>query len=421
MSIRSEQDVTFGRIYASAYDTKVGSSSPLRVLRHRNFRTFFFGMTASLTGTWMQNVAQSWLLYRLTKSELMLGAAGFLAHFPTLLLGPIGGVVADRFERRKIVLIAQTLFLLQAILLAALTLTGYVTVPWVLGLAAFQGLVDAFDRPARQAMLIQLAGADDLLGAISLNSVMFNAARVIGPSIGGLVVARFGEGIAFSVNAVSFLAVLGGLLALKLPAFRSEVDKHPLDHLMEGFRYIVQAPKVWPPLAISAALNTAAAPIFVLLPFFADDLYGKGSAGVGFLTASMGVGAIIGTLGLASRTSNEGLSGVIFAGSLTLGAAMCAFALSPAFALSLAAMFAIGYSIMRQNASSNTQVQTMIDESFRGRVMGVYSMTNVGVLPIGSLAGGALAQRYGAQWTVFACGLLCLLAAFAFRRWSDRS
>jgi predicted MFS family arabinose efflux permease len=378
-------------------------------------------MTASLVGTWMQNVAQSWLIYRLTHSEFMLGAVGFLAHFPTLLLGPIGGVIADRFERRKIVVIAQSLFLVQATLLAVLTLTGYVTVPWVLGLAAFQGLVDVVDRPARQAMLIQLAGADDLLSAISLNSVMFNAARVIGPSIAGIVIARFGEGIAFSANAVSFLAVLVSLLALRLPAFQMDTDKHPLDHLIEGLRYVVQSPKVWPLLAISSAVNAAAGPVFVLLPFFADATFGKGSAGVGFLTASMGVGAIIGTLGLASRRTNEGLPGVIFTGSLTLGAAIALFAWSPAFALSMAAMFVIGYSIMRQNASTNTQVQTMIDESFRGRVMGVYSMTNVGVLPIGSLAGGALAQSFGAQWTVFACGVLCVLAAFAFRRWSART
>jgi predicted MFS family arabinose efflux permease len=378
-------------------------------------------MTASLVGTWIQNVAQSWLIYRLTHSEFMLGAVGFLAHFPTLLLGPIGGVIADRFERRKIVVIAQSLFLVQATLLAVLTLTGYVTVPWVLGLAAFQGLVDVVDRPARQAMLIQLAGADDLLSAISLNSVMFNAARVIGPSVAGIVIARFGEGIAFSANAVSFLAVLVSLVALRLPVFQPDTDKHPLDHLMEGLRYVVQSPNVWPLLAISSAVNVAAAPVFVLLPFFADATFGKGSAGVGFLMASMGVGAIIGTLGLASRRTNEGLPGVIFTGSLTLGAAIALFAWSPAFALSMAAMFVIGYSIMRQNASTNTQVQTMIDESFRGRVMGVYSMTNVGVLPIGSLAGGALAQSFGAQWTVFACGVLCVLAAFAFRRWSART
>lgn len=377
-------------------------------------------MTASLTGTWMQNVAQSWLIYRLTHSELLLGVTGFLAHFPTLLLGPIGGVIADRFERREIVILAQSLFLLQAVTLAVLTLTGRVTVPWVLALAGFQGLVDVIDRPARQAMLIQLAGAEDLLGAISLNSVMFNAARVIGPSVAGVIVARFGEGIAFSINAVSFLAILLSLFSLRLPPTAAAPNKHPLDHLTEGLQYLRRSPKVWPLLGISSAVNLAAAPAFVLLPFFADAAFGRGSEGVGFLTASMGVGATIGTLGLASRRTNAGLAGVTFFESVLLGLALAALAWAPAFSLALAAMFVIGYSIMRQNAATNTQVQTMIDESFRGRVMGVYSMTNVGVLPIGSLAGGAFAQSIGAPWTVFASGALCIAAALAFRHWSAR-
>lgn len=377
-------------------------------------------MTASLTGTWMQNVAQSWLIYRLTHSELLLGLTGFLAHFPTLLLGPVGGVIADRFERRQVVIVAQSLFLLQAVLLAALTLTGRITVAWVLALAGFQGIVDVFDRPARQAMLIQLAGAEDLLGAISLNSVMFNAARVAGPSAAGLIVARFGEGVAFSINAVSFLAILLSLFLLRLPAAPPAPDKHPLEHLMDGLKYLRRSPKVWPLLGISAAVNLAAAPAFVLLPFFSDANFGRGSAGVGFLTAAMGAGAIVGTLGLASRGTNAGLAKVTFFESVVLGLALAGLAWAPRFPLALAAMFAIGYSIMRQNAATNTQVQTMIDESFRGRVMGVYSMTNVGVLPVGSLGGGALAQALGASWTVFACGALCIAAAFSFRYWSAR-
>lgn len=378
-------------------------------------------MTASLTGTWMQNVAQSWLIYRLTHSEWLLGLTGFLAHFPTLLLGPLGGVLADRFERRRIVIVAQSLFLVQAVMLAALTLTGLITVPWVLALAGFQGLVDVIDRPARQAMLIQLAGAEDLLGAISLNSVMFNAARVIGPSVAGVIVARFGEGIAFSINAVSFLAILVSLFLLRLPpAAAAAADKHPLEHLAEGFAYLRRSPKVWPLLGISSAVNLAAAPALVLLPFFADAEFGRGSAGVGFLTAAMGLGAIIGTLGLASRPTNAGLAKVTFFESLVLGLALAALAWAPLFLLAMLAMFALGYSIMRQNAATNTQVQTMIEESFRGRVMGVYSMTNVGVLPVGSLGGGALAQAIGAPWTVFACGVLCVAAAFAFRHWSAR-
>jgi predicted MFS family arabinose efflux permease len=388
---------------------------PFRALRHRNFRVFFLGQLTSLTGTWMQNVAQSWLVYRLTHSELLLGTAGFLAHLPTLALGTVGGVVADRYNRRKIVLLTQTLFLLQSATLAALTLAGLVTTAHVLALALFGGLVDAFDRPARQAMLVNLAAKDDLLSAISLNSLMFNAARVLGPSIGGIAVAALGEGVCFTINSISFLAVLASLLALRLPPEpRPPTLADPLRHLIDGFRYAWRTRDAAALLGLNAVVNLAVAPVWVLLPVFSDSTFHRGAAGVGLLTASMGAGAVIGMIGLASRGHQRGLLGVIFASGLTLAFAQAIFAASTVFALSAAAMALIGFGVMRMNGAINTELQTHVPEEMRGRMMGLFATANVGVIPIGSLGGGALAQAFGAPTVVAGGALICAIAAVAF-------
>ena len=386
-----------------------------RALRHRNFRLFFIGQTTSLVGTWMQNVALTWLVYRLSHSELLLGTTGFLTHLPTLILGPVGGVVADRMDRRQIVLLCQGLFLLQAVLLAALTLTGQVTVAHVMGLAFFQGLVDAFDRPARQSLLVHLAGREDLLNAVSLNSLMYNTARVIGPSIGGVMVAAFGEGVCFSANSLSFLAVLGSLLLVKVPPAEPASDTSALAHLKEGFRYVSREGHARRMLLLNAVVNLAVAPIWVVLPHFADSVFHRGSSGVGFLTASMGLGAVIGMLGLAARKSTAGLRHVAFTNVLLLGGAMAGFAFSPAFALSALLMALLGFSVMRMNGATNTELQSRVPEVLRGRVMGFFAMANVGVLPLGSLGGGALAETVGASWVVLGGGAICIVAAVVFR------
>jgi MFS family permease len=391
-----------------------------RALRHRNFRLFFMGQTTSLVGTWMQNVALTWLVYRLSHSELLLGFTGFLTHLPTLILGPVGGVVADRVDRRKIVILCQALFLLQAVLLAGLTLTGRVTVAHVMGLAFFQGLVDAFDRPARQSLLVHLAGREDLLNAVSLNSLMYNTARVIGPSIGGVMVAAFGEGICFSVNSLSFLAVLGSLFLVTAPPAEPSSDSSALAHLKEGFRYVSQEAHARRMLLLNGVVNLAVAPIWVVLPHFADSVFHRGSSGVGFLTASMGLGAVVGMLGLAARTTTVGLRSLAFWSVLLLGGAMAAFAFSPLFALSAAMMALLGFSVMRMNGATNTELQSRVPEALRGRVMGFFAMANVGVLPLGSLGGGALAETVGASWVVLGGGLICILAAVVFR-WREAS
>ncbi len=363
----------------------------------------------------MQNVGQSWLVYRLTGSELMVGLLGFCAHGPVLLLGPLAGLTADRRSRYRIVLLTQAAFLVQAVLLATLTLTGRITATHVFLLAGVWGVINAFDIPARQSLYIHMVGGQDLLNAIALNSVVFNTARVAGPAIGGLVIAVAGEGVCFSINAATFLAVLGSLFLLRLPPLEPESRDTPWRHLREGFRYVASHQPVLALLAINAAMNVTRAPAVALAPFFADAIFGRGSEGLGVLTAAAGLGAVAGTLGLARRTAARGLPGVVFSSALATGACLVLFAWSPAFWSSLLIFGLIGFNHMRQNASANTLIQTLIPDAYRGRVMALYSMTVVGVLPLGHLAGGAVAEHIGPRWTVFWGGLICAVAALAFR------
>jgi len=278
-----------------------------RALRHRNFRLFIGGQIVSLIGTWMQNVAQSWLVYRLTHSELLLGTAWFCAQIAVFALGPLGGIAADRFSRQKVVIVTQTLSMLQAFALAALTLSGRVQVWHVLALAGLLGVINAFDMPGRQALVIQMTSKEDLINAISLNSAVFNAARVVGPAIAGLLLAVVSEGTCFLINGVSFLAVIACLLAMRLPP--AEVREHApmLQHLADGFRYAANHSGVRRVLMLMGAATLAGMPALVLMPFFADDIFHRGSRGLGILMGAMGTGAVIGTLTLARRTRLSGL------------------------------------------------------------------------------------------------------------------
>jgi MFS family permease len=269
--------------------------------------------------------------------------------------------------------------------------------------------------PARQSLIIHMASKEDLLNAISLNSAIFNAARIVGPGIAGFLVAAFGEGVCFFVNGLSFLAVIGSLLAMRLPAAPRRTPDSPWSHLVDGFRYAYRNTHVRLLLEIMAATTICGMPALVLMPFFADDMFHRGAQGLGFLMGAMGVGAVVGTLVLAGRAQVSGLHSVIFFSSLTLGASFALFALSPYFYVSLAIMPVIGFSVMRQMASANTLIQSLIPDEYRGRIMALYSMTVVGLGPLGSLAAGALAHAVGVRVTVLAGGLLCLLAAFVFR------
>ncbi len=390
-----------------------------RALRHHNFRLFISGQIISLVGTWMQNVAQSWLVYRLTHSELLLGTAWFCSQIAVFALGPLGGLAADRFSRHKLVILTQTLSMLQAVALAALTLSGRVQVWHVLALAAVLGTINAFDMPGRQALVIQMTSKEDLINAISLNSAVFNAARVVGPGVAGLVVAAVGEGMCFLLNAASFLAVIGCLLAMRLPRFEPQATDSPWKHLVDGFRYAGRHQGVRRVLGLMAAATLSGMPGLVLMPFFADAIFHRGSQGLGFLMGAMGTGAVIGTLVLARRTRVSGLPRVMVYSGLAVGAAYLVFAASPSFYLSLAIMPLIGYSVMRQMASANTTIQTLIPDEYRGRIMALYAMTVVGLGPFGSLAAGALAERIGARGTVALGGVLALAASAAFG-WSLR-
>jgi len=385
-----------------------------RALRHRNFRLFIGGQIVSLIGTWMQNVAQSWLVYRLTHSELLLGTAWFCAQIAVFALGPLGGIAADRFSRQRVVIVTQTLSMLQAFALAALTLSGRVQVWQVLALAGLLGVINAFDMPGRQALVIQMTSKEDLINAISLNSAVFNAARVVGPAVAGLLLAVIGEGTCFLINGFSFLAVILSLTAMRLPPASPAAHLGMWRHLVDGFRYAGNHSAVRRVLALMGAATLAGMPGLVLMPFFADDIFHRGSRGLGILMGAMGTGAVIGTLTLARRTRLSGLGNVMVFSGLITGICYLAFAFSPSYYLSLAVMPLIGYSVMRQMASANTTIQTLIPDEYRGRIMALYSMTVVGLGPFGSLAAGALAGRFGARATMGAGGVLALASSFVF-------
>ena len=396
-----------------------GGTPAFRALRHRNFRLFVGGQMVSLIGTWMQNVAQSWLVYRLTHSELLLGTAWFCSQIAVFALGPLGGLAADRFSRHKLVVLTQTCSMIQAFALAVLTLSGRVTVRDILVLAVMLGAINAFDMPGRQSLLIQMTSKDDLLSAISINSAVFNAARSVGPGIAGLLVAWLGEGVCFFLNGLSFLAVIGSLLAMRLQPFERKAEASPWSHLIDGFRYARQHTEVRRVLSVMAAATFANMPVLVLAPVFADQIFHRGSQGLGFLMAALGLGAVVGTLGLARRAQAANLEPIIAYSGMAMGLASMAFAFSPWFALSLVIMPLIGYSVFRQMASANTTIQTLILDAYRGRIMSMYGMTIVGLGPFGSLAAGALAGRFGARATTLLGGALAITSSAAFA-WAIR-
>ena len=383
-----------------------------RALRHRNFRLYITGMAVSLAGTAMQQLAQSWLVYRLTRSEWMLGLTWFCANIPVLLVSPLAGLAADHWPRRRIVLVTQSIAMVQAVLLAALTLTGAVRVWHVLVLAGVLGLTNAFDIPGRQALFIRLVGREDLLNAISLNSATFNSARVFGPSLAGFIVAAWGEGACFTLNSLSFLAVLASLVAMDVQEEASpHTQENALHRLRSGFLLAWNTRPLRSVLLVCGTISLAIAPAITLAPMFADALFHRGSEGLGLLTGAMGVGAILGTLSLARRRAAHGLPGVILMSAAILAAALAIFAWSPSYWVCLGAMPFIGMAVMRHNAATNTTIQLSIPDQYRGRVMSLYSMMVIGMFPVGSLVSGALADQLGSRFTVFLGAIACLGAA----------
>jgi MFS family permease len=390
-------------------------SVAFRALRHRNFQLFFGGQLISLIGTWMQTIAQAWLVYRLTGSAAQLGLIGFAGQIPVFLMAPVGGAVADRFSRHKIVIGMQVSSMLLAFALAFLTLAHVVQVWHIFLLAALLGVVNAFDIPARQAFIVDMVGREDLLNAIALNSSMFNGARVVGPAVAGLIVAAVGEGWCFFVNAVSYLAVIAGLLLMKVPrAAPSPRAASAVADIVEGFRFVYGTVPILALLLLLGLVSLVGLPYTILMPIFADKILHSGATGLGILMGFSGVGAMFGALMLAARRGVHGLGNWVAYSAAAFGASLIVFSFSRSLWLSAALLVPVGFAMMVEMAASNTLIQAMVPDRLRGRVMAVYSMMFMGMAPLGALAAGFIAEGLGAPWTVAIGGGVCVLGAAFF-------
>ena len=389
-----------------------------RALRHRNYRLFFVGQGISLVGSWLTRVATSWLVYRLTGSALLLGLVAFASQIPTFVLSPFAGVLVDRWNRHRILVGTQVVAMVQSALLAAFALSGTITVAHVFALSILQGLVNALDMPARQSFVVEMVESrEDLPNAIALNSSLVNSARLIGPSVGGVLIAAVGEGWCFAIDAVSYLAVIGSLLAMRVrPRPPQAARARVLAQLREGAAYAASFGPIRAILLLLALVSVTGVPYLVLAPIFAAEVLHGGPHTLGLLMASTGVGALCGALWLASRNTVLGLGRVLVATSSLMGAGLMGYALSQWLWLSIAFLFAVGAGMVLAMGASNTILQTVVDEDKRGRVMGLYAMAFFGMAPFGSLAAGALAERFGAPATVLACGAATLVGVALFAR-----
>ncbi len=358
----------------------------LRALRHRNYQLFFAGQLISLIGTWMDQVAEAWLVYRLTGSALLLGTVAFASQIPVFLLAPIGGALADRYDRRKILIATQSAMMFLTFILAWVTLSHRVKIWQVVALAALTGVVNAVDLPARQAFVVDMVSRADLVNAIALNSSMFNGARIIGPALAGIVVAAIGEGWCFFANGVSFIAVIAGLALMKMNRPRLAIEGSPLENIIEGFKFVAQSGPVRALMLLLGLVSFTAMPYAVLMPLFADKILHGGAQALGLLMGCSGLGALGGAITLAMRKSLKGLSAWVAISCAGFGVALLAFSFSRLLWLSAVLLVPAGFCMMIQMASSNTLIQSMVPDRLRGRVMSVYAMTFMGMAPLGALA-----------------------------------
>jgi MFS family permease len=397
-------------------ETKKERPRITRALRSRNYRLFFSGQTVSLIGTWITRVATSWLVYRLTGSVLLLGVVGFCGQIPTLVLAPFTGVLVDRADRHRILVVTQVLSMLQSFALAALVFTDQITVAWILALQIAQGIINSFDTPARQAFVVEMVDdRADLPNAIALNSSMVNVSRILGPSIGGIVIAAVGEGWCFFADGVSYIAVIASLLLMnvvrktKAPRTTSAVQE-----LGDGFRYVARFSPVRFALTLLSLVSIMGMPYTVLMPDIATRLLHGGAHTLGFLMTASGVGALFGAFYLASRPSVLGLGRVMALSTAVFGGGLIAFSFSRVLWLSLLILPVVGAGMMVTMAATNTIIQTIVEEHLRGRVMAFYTMAFLGTAPIGSLLAGVIAHRIGTTPTITIGGTCCLLAAAWF-------
>ncbi|MGA3222814.1 MAG: MFS transporter [Acidobacteriaceae bacterium] len=394
-----------------------GISHAWRALRHRNFRLFFSGQSVSLIGTWMTRVATSWLVYRLTGSALLLGLVGFMGQIPTFLLAPFAGVWVDRLNRRNVLLWTQALAAVQSLLLAALTLSRRITIGEILVLSAFQGLINAFDMPGRQAFMVQMVEQrQDLGNAIAINSSMVNMARLVGPSLAGLVIAGFGEGYCFLIDGLSYFAVIASLALMQVKPLpgRGDAVSSMATQLKEGWLYVSRFAPVRTILLLFALVSLMGIPYVVLMPIFAAQVLHGGPHTLGLLMGASGVGALISALSLAVRKTVLGLGRMIPIAALAFGVGLILFGLSRVLWLSMFMMLFTGFGMMQGMAASNTIIQTVVPEDRRGRVMSYYTMAFVGMAPFGSLLAGGLAHKLGAPHTVIITGAVVILGGLWF-------
>ncbi len=400
----------------SRFAVSKGLKSTFRALHHRNYRLFFGGQGISLIGTWMQQIAINWLVYRLTHSAFLLGVVGFTGRIPTFLFASFAGVLVDRWNRHRILVVTQTLSMIQALILALLVLTDRIAIWHIISLSVCLGLINTLDMPARQSFIVDMIEKkEDMGNAIALNSSMFNGARLVGPSIAGILISTVGEGICFLLNGLSFVAVIISLLAMKITPKKKEKERTPVwQGLKEGFVYAFAFPPIRSILLLLALVSLVGMPYMVLMPVFARDILHGGAHTLGFLMAASGCGALVGAIYLASRKGILGLGRLIVIASSLFGIGLIILSFSRVFWLSLLLMTLTGFGMMVQNTSSNTVLQTIVEEDKRGRVMSFYTMAFMGMVPLGSLLAGSLAHIIGAPETIMMGGISCILGSVMF-------
>ncbi len=387
-----------------------------RALSHRNYRLFFGGQSISLIGTWMQQIAVSWLAYRLTDSAVGLGVVGFSTRIPALVFAPFTGVLADRWNRHRTLVVTQTLSMIQALILAALVLTELITIWEVIVLSLFLGTINALDVPVRQSFIVDMVeSGEDLSNAIALNSTMVNGARLIGPSVAGVLIAAVGEGMCFLLNGLSFIAVIAALRAMIVrPKEKTAQGQRIWQELKEGFTYAFGSLPIRALILLLAVISLMGMPYVVLMPIFADKILHGGPRTLGFLMGATGIGALLGALYLASRKNAVGLMKVVVFASGIFGAGLIILSLSRQLHFALFILVVIGFGMIIEMAATNTLLQTIVDEDKRGRIMSFYTMAFMGMVPFGSLLAGSLADTIGTPETIMLCGICCILGSLVF-------
>lgn len=392
---------------------RLGDFSAIRgAFSNRNFAVYAAGNSVSLIGLWVQRLAVGWLTWKLTESGFWLGAVAFADLFPVVILGPFAGVVADRVDRRRISIVCQSLALLQASVLCALTALGWITVELLLGLTLLLGIIVAFHQPARLSLVPSLVRPEDLTAAVAISSVMFNMARFVGPAVAGILITTLGIAPAFGINAATYLAMIAALLTLRLaPQERPATRRGFLSDVGDGIRYAVRHPAIGPILLLAMATSMLARPVFELLPGFADAVFGRGAGGLAILTSAVGLGAIAGGLWLAQRGSVRGLTAIAFVAGAVAGLVIVLFAATGEFWVAAAAMVAAGFSIVSFGIGTQTLIQHVVDGEMRGRVLSLWGVIFRGAPAIGALAMGWFSGFVGLAWPVAVGGALCTLAA----------